>query len=805
MSNKKGSYTGHPVPDDDGYVHATSLKEDEHIFGDVAITFLKDPYATPLREDAQDERDQYEPPLKLWKRRQSLRKLVLPVKNEINLEDFIQTHKESIETIIPYELLPSEKEETAVLNGVGEVSEDYLPKQISLLDLGNPAELISKLEKVGCQCSPYNAIQLSLILNTPSVLVRALLFEGSPGCGKSFTAKCLAKISGAKFMVLSCYAGMNFQSLIETPSSIALARAMAGNRQVNDDELIADGILTRAFRYSQQEPTILLVDEIDKVDESIDSFFLGPLQDGCIYLENRDPIHCNIDNLLIIFTKNFNRTLDDALMRRVTPIQMQYLDSELEKRILKPHVLPLVANNLVYLCEKMREADGAYRFERPPAPDELLRAGRYVCKMLEWKITSFEHIGRSLFPILAKSERDRIIFEQFVRFHPEFADSLISDPRKATSKQIYEKIGRIITKGILDDPLAEKRKQAFQVEKIGWQHVGSPTDIIDKLAKVNYECPTYLGKQIGLFLNVKREMVKTLLLEGPPGCGKSYLAKCLAKIAGAEYMAVQCYTDMPTSLLIEYRNEVAIAQSNAGRKVRKEDLIVYGPLTRAFIKSQSQPVVLLVDEIDKVDVYLDTFFLGPIQDGRIWLMSGPAIDANLDNLVLVFTKNFVRPINDALLRRVHPITLTYLDSKLERRVLSPHCIPRLIDNLVYVADLMRYSQSSFQFDRPPAPEELLTTARYILKLLEWGYDKPEDVGYQVWRMIAKSERDRSVLEHMFRHHPEFDDPRDGDPSHIAIDKIHSRLGRVLLKGIIRDSEATDEDYANYWSANYWSA
>jgi MoxR-like ATPase len=794
-NNDEGDY--HPEPDHHGYVHASTLKEDEHIFGDIAVTFLPDPYRVEVHSDFEDDSIKFEPPLKLWRRRQTLRSLILPKLQELNLEDFLTKNKDNIETIIPYELLPPE-EDNASSTIAGNEDVDYRPKQIGLLTLGNPAELISKLEKVGCQCGPYNAIQISLILITPTVLVRSLLFEGNPGCGKSFTAKCLAKISGAEFMVLSCYSGMNFQSLIETPSSTGLVRAMASGGEVKDEQLISDGILTRAFKSSQTKPTILLVDEIDKVDEAIDSFFLGPLQDGCIYLENREPVKCNLDNLLVIFTKNFNRTLDDAMMRRVTPVQMEYLDTELEKRILKPHVLPQIANNIVYLCERMRAADGAYKFERPPAPDELLRAGRYVCKMLEWKITNFEHIGRSLFPIMAKSDRDRIVFEQFIRFHPEFADSLIPDPRKATPAQIFEKVGRIITKGVLEDPSAEKRKQAFQVEKVGWQHVGNPTEIIDKLAKVGYECMPYLAKQVCLLLNTKREMVKTFLLEGPPGCGKSYLAKALARIAGAEYIAVQCYQDMPTSLLVEYRNEVAIAQANAGKKIRKEDIITYGPLTRAFIKSQSQPVVLLIDEIDKVGVYLDTFFLGPIQDGRIWLMSGPAIDANLDNLILVFTKNFVRPINDALLRRVHPVTLTYLDSKLERRVLSPHCIPRLIDNLVYVADLMRYNQASFQFDRPPAPEELLMTARYILKLLEWGYDDPEDVGYQVWRMVAKSERDRSVLEHMFRHHPEFDDPRDGDAAHLTVGKIHSRLGKVLLRGIIRDTQATEEDFASYW-------
>jgi hypothetical protein len=137
--------------------------------------------------------------------------------------------------------------------------------------------------------------------------------------------------------------------------------------------------------------------------------------------------------------------------------------------------------------------------------------------------------------------------------------------------------------------------------------------------------------------------------------------------------------------------------------------------------------------------------------------------------------------------------MTYLDSKLERKILSPHCIPRLIENLVGLADIMRTSENTYEFDRPPAPEELLTTARYIVKLLEWGYDNPADIGFQVWRMIAKSERDQLVLMHMFRFHPEFDDAAVGvDPGHIADEEIHARLGRLLLKGILKEVTPEEE-------------
>jgi MoxR-like ATPase len=660
---------------------------------------------------------------------------------------------------------------------------------VGLTKVGNPAEVLAKLESVGYHAGAFIGIQVSLLLSTPTSLVRSMLLEGPPGCGKSYLAKCLAKITGADLMVLTCFPGMNAQSLIEQPSSVAIAKAMAGGgTKLKDDEIINLGVLSKAFLASQNKPVILLVDEIDKVDVSFDTFWLGPLNDATIFLESRPPIDCDTNNLLVIFTKNFNRGIDDALMRRVTPVTMNYLDNSAEKKVLKANVSPQVAANLVYIVEFMRSCDGHYKFERPPAPDEMLKSGRYVVQLLEWGITDFGVVGRTLWPLLAKSDRDRAIFDQMIRFHPEFTDSLIPDPRKATPAQLQAKLGRIILKGIVDDPDKLRRKQAFQVDKVGWQHLGTPEKIIEKLTRVGYECPPYLAQQVGLICSVKRDMVRSLLIEGPPGCGKSFLGKMLSRISGAEFMALQCYKGMNTQHLIESRNEVAIAQANAGVRIRKEDLIELGPLAQAFLRSQSQPVLLLIDEIDKVDPHIDTFFLGPIQDGRIWLQSGPPIDCNLDNLFLVFTKNFERELNDALMRRVTPLTMSYLDATLERKILSKYCIPRLIENLVYVADIMRNSAESFQFDRPPAPEELLTTARYIIKLIEWGYDDFSAVGFSVWRMISKSTRDRAVLEHMLRYHPEFMTDYESDPALEPIQSIHAKLGRLLLRGIIDEGE-----------------
>ena len=213
-----------------------------------------------------------------------------------------------------------------------------------------------------------------------------------------------------------------------------------------------------------------------------------------------------------------------------------------------------------------------------------------------------------------------------------------------------------------------------------------------------------------------------------------------------------------------------------------------GILSRAFLKSQNQPVILLIDEIDKADASIDTFFLGPIQDGTIYLESRPPIDANIDNLLLVFTKNYVRNLNDALLRRVHPICMTYLNAELEKKILSPHCNPRLIANLVSVVDRMRNSGGTYGFDRPPAPEEMLIVGHYVNNLLKWGITDFAVVGRNIWSSICKSEHDRAVLEHMFRFHPDFLDPLKPDGKALKVEDVYARLGRAILDGIIEDPD-----------------
>lgn len=665
----------------------------------------------------------------------------------------------------------------------------YKPQNIGFEHVGSPEELELKLAEVGYHCLPFYAVQLSLLLNTKVNSIKCILLEGPSGCGKSFMAKSLAKITGAELMCLSCYKGMNLQHLIEIPSTLGMVNAMAGQGAKNAEDLMNLGIIARAFQTSQQKPVILLIDEIDKVDVAIDTFFLGPIQDARVWLESRPPIDANLDNLVIIFTKNFERTISEALLRRVHPLRMRFMDSALERRVLSPYCSPKLVENLIRVADIMRASDGTYPFERPPAPEELVKAAHYLQHLLKWDLIDFAFVGRNLFYMLSKSEHDRIVFEQMMRYHPDFADPLVPDNRNASIEQIHARLGRWLFDGIVSDPDAKRRGKAYRPEKVGLTKFDDPEEMARRLAAVGYQCARFTATQVSLLLTSPSDRTRAMLLEGPSGCGKSFLAKCLAKATGADFMCLSCYHGMNTQHLIEVPSALAIASSMAGQEMAAKDkLMNLGILSRAFLKSQNQPVILLIDEIDKVEGHIDTFFLGPIQDARIYLESRPPIDCNVDNLLILFTKNFNRKLDDAFLRRLHPMRMTYLDSTLERRVLSKHCMPQLVNNLVWVADRMRNSEGTYQFERPPAPEELLAIGHYVQRMLEWNSADFAWVGKNVWAMIAKSEHDRAVLDHMLRFHPDFLDPLHMDGKNAKPEVIQARLGRIILQEIIEDPD-----------------
>lgn len=222
------------------------------------------------------------------------------------------------------------------------------------------------------------------------------------------------------------------------------------------------------------------------------------------------------------------------------------------------------------------------------------------------------------------------------------------------------------------------------------------------------------------------DAVPTIILDGPPGAGKSYMAKAIAKALGAKFLQYSCHPDTSHEEVIRDINIEApvVAQSGfAEKKYTKDDIYIYGPLYDAVRLSANGPVVLLIDEIDKARTAIDALLLGFLNDGYLSIQGlgedngVKQLFCNLQNIIVVITKNDERDLHPALLRRGRVVYMDYPEKIVETRILVEragigHEAAR---SLVTQANKLR---SNPNISKPPSPPELVRLAQDFKVLVE---------------------------------------------------------------------------------------
>ncbi len=225
-----------------------------------------------------------------------------------------------------------------------------------------PAEASSRLSATGYLAD--DAIALTAYL--AGALEKPILVEGPAGVGKTELAKAVAAATGAELIRLQCYEGLDeTRALYEWNYKKQLLRIQAAGNQswesMHDDIFGEDFLLTRPLLTAirREQPTVLLIDEVDKTDVEVEGLLLEILSDFQVTIPELGTITAT-RRPFVLLTSNASRELSEAVKRRCLYLHIDYPDVEREKAIITARVPGLsdrVATQLVQVIARLRDLE----------------------------------------------------------------------------------------------------------------------------------------------------------------------------------------------------------------------------------------------------------------------------------------------------------------------------------------------------------------------------------------------------------------------------------------------------------------
>lgn len=260
-------------------------------------------------------------------------------------------------------------------------------------------------------------------------------------------------------------------------------------------------------------------------------------------------------------------------------------------------------------------------------------------------------------------------------------------------------------------------------------------DIVQSgLADTGYIC----GDSIATAVYLAQQLEKPVLIEGPPGVGKTELAKATADHLGKPLIRLQCYEGLDeakalyewkygkqllyTQVLKEKLGDVmqgAVGLQASMDRLHEfddtffsEEFLEPRPLLKALWADDG--AVLLIDEIDKSDQEFEAFLLELLQDYQISIPEIGTVVAKHTPVVFL-TSNNTREIGDALKRRCIHLYIPFPDSQLEQRIIESR-VPELESSVRRQVVSFVQQLRTIDLKKVPAVSETIDWARTLLLL-----------------------------------------------------------------------------------------
>jgi MoxR-like ATPase len=250
------------------------------------------------------------------------------------------------------------------------------------------------------------------------------------------------------------------------------------------------------------------------------------------------------------------------------------------------------------------------------------------------------------------------------------------------------------------------------------------------------------------FLSYKLD--KPVLVEGPAGVGKTELAKALSRYAQRPLVRLQCYEGLDEAKALyewNYRKQLLRIQTEAAgtawqdvqEDIFSEDFLMARPLLTAI--SVKEPVVLLIDEIDKTDQEFEAMLLEILSDFQVSIPELGVVEATTQPLVLL-TSNNTRELTEALKRRCLYLWLDYPDAERELEIVRLH-VPELPETITRRLIEIIHMIRNLDLKKPPSIAESIDWARAMLLLGATDIDR--SLFERTMSIIVKHRTDLDVV------------------------------------------------------------